>query len=220
MKFLIGLAGMAALAIVFAELFVVGLLYSRGQIEQELVDDIRRTITGEPEPEPVEDEAEDESRGPTWEEIVEERALALASLRTREEELAALKALLERQAEDFADARAAFDADVALFRSELTQLAATNASEATTRARGIVEVAPPETSVNYLMGLSKSDNVRIVTGLPAKTVTKILQEFARGTDQQRERGQEIFNALADGGAKTALIDAAEDRRIAAADDDT
>lgn len=208
MRFLLGLAGLAALAFVFAEVVAVGLLYSRGQLDDELLADLRRAVTGEPEPEAELPEEPEGPSAPSWQEVLEERALALASLRTREEELAALRELLARQADELADRRDAFDADRDAFRAELAALAAETASEATARARGIVEAAPPAVAVNYLMGLETADDVRIVTGIPAKTMTKILQEFARGADPQRERGQEIFNALADGGARADLIDAA------------
>lgn len=203
MRTLFGLFGILATATLLSQGVGLGLLYFRGQLTPETVTVIGQALRGEvidptvaAPPPPAE---------PTLQNVLEERTLRVLRLRTREEELTALKDLLSQRAEEFEARQKQFAAEREAFREELTRIAEQNQNEATERARGIVAASKTDAAVTYLMGLSAEENVRILLGLPAKTQAKILQEFADGSDEQSERGQVVFAALAQGEPEAGLV---------------
>ncbi|QDT65646.1 hypothetical protein [Calycomorphotria hydatis] len=208
MRIILGLLGIISAATIMAEVLGVGLLYARGQLTAESLSTIQAVLAGEDLS--LEDEESEKPGEPSLEEVIEERSLRVLSLRTREEELKSFKGLLDRQAEELTNVKAAYEQNRDQFSKELEKLKEENESEATDQARGIVSSAKPAAAVSYLMGLDLLANVRIVRGVNAKVQVKILEQFAQGTDEEMQRGRQIFEAIAEGAPKKDIIAEAED----------
>lgn len=92
------------------------------------------------------------------------------------------------------------------FNKDLQAIKDREVSEATVLAQGVLMAVPPADAVRELMQLSLDHNIALLKGLPAKSIGKILKEFHQGDDDQKKRGVEIFEALAEGDPAVRMIE--------------
>ncbi|MEM9704032.1 MAG: hypothetical protein AAF907_16450, partial [Planctomycetota bacterium] len=97
--------------------------------------------------------------------------------------------------------RAAFDADLAKARRALE-------SEATEQTRGLIKAMGSKKAVEYLMGLPDLSVVTLLKGLDERTASKVLADFAAGTEQERAKGAAAFALLHAGQPEASAYDAA------------
>lgn len=209
MRTVMALVGLVSFATLLAEGVAVGVLAVRGQLSSEAVSTIGAVLSGRtpqaaaaeaPAPPPV---------MPSAEEIEAARTLKTLELNARADELRLLKDMLTAEAEQLKRDRTAYEQARAEFEKRLAELGARNVDEATERTRAVVKAMPPEEAVAYLLPLPELDVVRVLKGLPERTTAKILQQFAAGTDEERQRGHAVFTAISDGKPETEVIKAAE-----------
>ena len=185
----------------------LALLWHRGLLTSATLHDIRLVLAGRTldEPDPAERAA---PTAPSRDEVVAARVTRLFNLGTREDELEQIKAMLNQRADELTAQGQALEQQKLAFSKALQQLDETAQTEAAEQARGVLRAMQPPDAVASLMPLSLEENVRLLAGMPEKSLAKILKEFLQGNDQQAERGREIFEAVSRGEPKKSLIDAA------------
>jgi flagellar motility protein MotE (MotC chaperone) len=209
MRTLGALIGLISFATLLAEGVAVGILALRGQLSSDSVKVIGAALSGEtpqavaPVPPPKPPEI------PSAEEVETARTMQTLKLNARADELRLLKDLITTEAEKVKQDRAAYDKARKEFEERLETLRAQAMSEATEQTRSVVKAMPPREAVAYLLTLAEPDTVRIMKGLPERSVAKILQEFAAGADEERQRGEKVFEALSSGMPEAGAVDAAE-----------
>ena len=203
-------------ATVATQAVAVGVLIAHGRLTPSAWEDIRAALDP-PAPRPVRlgaeeedaaDPAADEPRAPTYEEVLERRALAALQLHDRTEQLrSAARAVfaeadrVEAQKAAVAAARAAFAAELDRVRSELRD-------EATERSRTLLTKMQPRAAVSYLMTVPDAAAVRLLSGLDGRTSAKLFGQFGKGTDAERAKGAAVFAALDRGEPAASVLDAA------------
>jgi len=202
---LAALIGLFSFATILAEAMALGYLAYDGRLSGEKVSTI---LSGQP----LADEAtaaKPEAPQPTAEEIENRRTLQTLELNARADNLQLLKDLLTKEADQLSKDRAAYEKARQEFEAELELVRTRAADEATEQARLVVKSLAPRDAITYLLALDESDALRIVKGLPERTVAKILQEFAAGTDEEQQRGRSLFEAIAAAQPEATLTDAAK-----------
>ena len=194
-------------ATIATEALGLALLWQRGQLTAETLHDIRLVLSGG-----LSATASDERPGdrtvPTSDDVMTARIVRLFDLATREDELARIKAMLTERAEELSKQQQALAAQRQEFEAELQRLRDATQSEAADQARGVLVALPPADAVAGLMSLPLDENIRLLSGLPEKSIAKILKEFLQGGDEQAARGRQIFEALSRGQPMSAAIDRA------------
>ncbi len=201
---LAALIGLFSFATILAQAMALGYLAYEGRLSGDRVSAI---LSGQPLASEV-TVAAPAAPQQTAEEAENQRTLRTLELNARADNLQLLKDLLTKEADKlskdqlaYATARKDFEAELELIRTRATD-------EATEQARLVVKSLVPRDAITYLLTLDESDALRIVKGLPERTVAKILQEFAAGTDEEQQRGQSLFEAIAAAQPEATLTDAA------------
>ena len=189
---LAALIGLFSFATVLAEAMTVGYLAYEGRLSSERVSAI---LSGQPLAGEIA-AAAPEAAQPTADEAENQRTLQTLELNARADNLQLLKDLLTKEADKLSKDRAAYEKSRHDFESELEQVRTRAVDEATEQARLVVKSLAPRDAITYLLALEEPDALRIVKGLPERTVAKILQEFAAGTDEEQQRGRSLFEAIA------------------------
>lgn len=208
LRLIASLVGLASFATLLAAGIAVGVLVFRGQVNGETASRIAAAINSpqvSPASTPVEKE---ESTLPSSEEVAQARTIQTLEMNARADDLLLLKQILDERAGKLEEERAAYELALTAFRTELETVRTRSVDEATEQARLIVKAMPARDAVSYLLTLSEPDGLRIVKGLPERTLAKILQEFASGTDEQQQRGRWLFEAISAARPETDLADAA------------
>jgi flagellar motility protein MotE (MotC chaperone) len=205
----ISLAGFLCFAIVVAEACAVGALWSRGHLSAANFREIRLILAGQ---QPKDDLLEDEKlerEQQSYRDVQETRLTRVLDLETRARELDVLKTMTSETANELISDRQEFDEKVKAFRQELQNLQTQLEDASTRQTRAILLASQPADAAERLMGLDPGDAVRLLTGMPEKSIAKILQAF--GKDQQMAvRGQELFEELVRGGLRSDLLRQAAD----------
>lgn len=201
---LAALIGLASFATVLAVSIVVGYFVYEGRLSAEVVSAVvsGRVLeqkTEAPAPPPVPTSAEAEAT----------RTLQTLELNARADSLRLLKDLLTKEADRLSADKIAYEQSLKTFETRLAEVRAQAIDDATEQTRLVVKAMPPKEAIGYLISIDENDALRIVKGLPERTVAKILQEFAAGTDEEQERGRSLFEAIAAAQPETTLTDAAE-----------
>ncbi len=192
---------------VLTEALAVGVLWSRGQLDSAVLHDIRDILAGQTleELRVDEDEAADDV---SVEEVMQARTRRILELTTRETELATIKSMIQ-------ESRNRVIADLEALRKLKQdfeqQLAALNeqmVADSAEQARGILLALPPEDAVRSLMELELDEALRLVKGMPEKSIAKLASEFFQGTPDQVQRGIDLFEAITRGDPARALIEQA------------
>lgn len=202
---LAALIGLFSFATVLAEAMAVGYLVYDGRLTAERVSAL---FSAEPSAgEAVAPASEAPLR--TSEEAEDHRTLQTLELNARADNLQLLKDLLTKEADRLSQDQAAYEKARQDFEASLELVRTRAADEATEQARLVVKSLTPRDAITYLLALEETDALRIVKGLPERTVAKILQEFAAGTDEEQQRGRSLFEAIAAAQPEATLTDAAK-----------
>jgi hypothetical protein len=132
------------------------------------------------------------------EELMRARVIRTFDLEDREREMDRLVKVVVEHRDALLKEQQDLIAQKAQFTKELEAIKAREVSEATVLAQGVLLAVPPGDAVRDLMQLSLDQNIALLKGLPVKSIGKILKEFHQGDDDQKKRGAEIFQALAEG----------------------
>lgn len=192
-------------ATVLSELLGIGFLWYRGQLTTDAVDDIRLILAGQNQDSmAVDDEAQRDR--PSSEDYIRERTMRILELNTRQEELDLLKRMVSDKRKQLIDEKSKFDEKRKEFQTALLQLQSEGTATASEQTRGILLSLQPADAMAHLMALPAADNVMLLKGMPEKSIAKILKEFLSGDKDQRERGEEVFQAISQGEPSKGLID--------------
>jgi len=196
MKLLGILINCFCVATVVAELFGLGLLWFRGNLNSQRLEEIRVVLTGDEDP-GVSIQDDPDVPQVSLEEVVNARARLMAELNAKDAEIAVFKSMTQEGAERLRQERAAFERQKQEFDEQLKSLQEKVRAEATEQARGILLALPPRDAVEQIMRIPVPEAVVLMKGMPEKSIARILKEF-KSTEEQVERGREIFEALAQG----------------------
>ncbi|MBW3543461.1 MAG: hypothetical protein KY476_24680 [Planctomycetes bacterium] len=201
------LLSVVSIAVVLSQLAALGWLWSRGRLNAETIRDVAAVISADDAAVPPED-AMSESMRPSHEEIVDQRVVRLFDLEARQSELDVLKSLVEERRDALRAQAALFDSQQQEFQRRLDELRTAATGEAAERGREVLAGLSAGDAVGYLMQLDLEQNLLLLRDMPARTVAKILKEFAaaEGDDAVRQRGGELFKALSQGRPETELVD--------------
>ena len=202
------LIGLVSFATILAEGIAIGYMAARGQLTSETIAAISAALSGKT-PEAAAPAAPSAvPLRPSAEQVESARTLHTLELNARADDLRLLKDLLSAEAERLRKERSAYEQARAEFEARLADVRARSTDDATEQTRLVVKVMPAREAVAYLLPLPEADALRILRGLPERSTAKILQEFAAGADEERQRGRILFEALSDGEPETGLTDAA------------
>lgn len=205
MRALVVIVCVFCVATLITEGLAAGLLWWRGQLTVDTVRDIRMLLSGQNTE--IESESEEATRlQPALSDVVRERTLRILELDTRAGELALLNETVTARSQELLQRRIEIEKERREFEERLRQLQTEVASQAVEQGRAILMAARPDDAVNNLMPLELQENVILLRGMPEKSIAEILEEFANGTEDQRKRGQQIFEAITRGGPAKELID--------------
>lgn len=205
---LVSLVGLVSFAALLAVGITVGYLGYRGRLTSESMAAIGEILAGRM-PQSAGAESAPPPRRPSTEEVEIERTLHTLELNARADDLRLLKGMLETEADLLQKDREAYELARRQFEDQLATVRARATEDATEQARLVVKAMPPRDAVVYLLSLPEPDALRIVKGLPERTTAKILQEFSEGTDEERQRGHVLFEAISVGRPEADLTDAAQ-----------
>ncbi|VAX39814.1 hypothetical protein MNBD_PLANCTO02-2798 [hydrothermal vent metagenome] len=200
------LIGVVAVATLLAQGVGVGMLWYRGQLSAESIQEISSILKGENQ-DGDDVELGDEPEHLSTSDVTKDRSMRILDLIARENELSRLKNMLADDAErqlaggsDFKKTKVYFEEELKKFNEKFT-------SESIEQARGILKAMPPEEATKNLMAIDLEDNILILKGMAEKKIAKILEQFAASNDSdQIERGQKIFAEISRGGPRKKLID--------------
>lgn len=202
--------GVFATLLVLAECLVVGMLWSRGNLTAQSLQEIRLALSGRSRVDTAADESAATVTLPSEVEIREARIRRVLEIEARETELSLLKRMTTETANRLIADRQAYDEVRADLRAELERLREQTISEATEQTRAVLLSSPPEEAVTRLMGLTVTEGVDLLRGLPEKAISRILQAFA-ADPKTTERGQTLFEGLYRGDPqRTAIENAARE----------
>jgi hypothetical protein len=197
---LFGLLAGAALIFVFAEGLVVGVLWAKGRLTPDVVQEIR-DILREPSLATPTLAKPEESKAPqvtTVDDVVRVRALRILQIEQRERDQQVLKGLV-------ADSRNIVQRDrEAITKQQDDYLAQKKAdadranSAAITQARSVLLKTDTTTMLDHLQKMPLDESIALVKGMPEKKIAEILQAFAAGDPKSAKRGQELFQAISQG----------------------
>ena len=215
MRALAALAAVICVATVATQALALGMLWWHGRVTADTVTAVREALETDAGPEPAAFAGEDAGAvgdtaapGPTHAEVLRARALAVLNLRARSEQLDGAAAVLLARADAILADRERLAAERAAFREELDELRAEIDAEAVERSRGVLLGLGPNSSVGYLMTLPVGRALTVLRGMPERAVAKILEAFAKGTDEEGQRGRELFAALSAGEPERAAVEQA------------
>jgi hypothetical protein len=206
LRALIAIVGIFSTVALLAEGAVVAWLWTQGTLNPTTVREIRLALAGQTATDPDADTDPSQSAQTSQDEIREARVIRVLDLEARENELSLLKRLTAETANRLISDRRALDEMKEQFQTELERLRERTESEATDQTRTILLASPPEESVRRLMGLTTTEGVELLRGLPEKSIARILIAF-QADPQTAGRGQEIFEGLYRGDpTRTAIQD--------------
>ena len=191
--------------IVLGEALGLGLLWVRGQLTPDVIQEIRVIVAGgNRNSDEMEEERENE--GPSSEEIIAARSMRILNLESRESELQQLKSLVDDARSLVLKEHDAFRTEKKTFQQDLAQIKSELASEATELAREVLAQSEAKEAVQHLMALDLDRNLVLVKGLSERKIAELLKELSRGDAEQIDRGLKIFEALSRGEPTNALVD--------------
>ena len=203
--------GIFSILTLVAEVSAVGLLWSRGYLNNQKLREIRLTLSGQSLTEEA-PAAETVLERPAVSEleVQEARIQRILELESRENELSILKRMTTETANRLISDRQSFDQLRVDFRAELDRLQQETVSAATEQTRAVLMSSPPEAAVTRLSGLTTTEGVTLLRGLPEKTIARILQAF-QADPKTAPRGQELFEAIYRGDPASGVIQNARDQ---------
>ncbi|NNJ26991.1 hypothetical protein [Alienimonas chondri] len=212
------LIGTICVATVATQAIALAVLAWHGRLTADSWDEIVAALDGVPGTEVAIQESDEEAaneepagigtRMPTYEEVLERRATAALQLADRTEQLRAAARAVAAEADAVAADRRQLAADRAAFAAGLAKARDELTSEATEQTRGLLKGMGSKKSVEYLMTLPDLSVVTLLKGLDERTASKVLADFAAGTEQEKAKGAAAFAALQAGQPEASAYDAA------------
>lgn len=184
-------------AAVFAEAFGLGILWYRGQLTPERLNEMKVVLTGE-DADYSDAATEAEAGSVAMEHIIARRSLAVLQFAGLHSELKLFKEVIETQKSALESERQRFETQKQEFEDRLAALREKTAADATDQTRGVLTAMPPADAVDNLLQLELEQNVVLLRGMPEKHIARILQEFAKRPASEAQRGLQIFEAISNG----------------------
>lgn len=205
MKLLSFLFTAFCIATVIAEVFGAGLLWYRGQLTPQAVQEMHSVLVGG---DVDENEGGDDKDLPqaSLDEVIQARARLAAEFDAKAAELRVFKEMITQDSQDLTQRQAKFEKQKKAFDEQLQLLQDQMKSQATEQSRGIVLALAPKDAAEQLMKLELAEAIVLMKGMPEKSIAKILKEFRTG-EEQVARGNLIFQALTKGEPQRSLLDA-------------
>lgn len=198
--------GVTSTIVVISQISLAGYFFIDGVLTTESLWELQAVFE---EKDPLgEKDASIENLEPEFsiEELMRERVMRTFDLEDREREMDRLVQIVIQRRDAVLKEQRDLVVRKEEFAAELEQLKEEEASEATQLAQGVLLALPPADAVRDLMLLSLEQNITLMKGMPVKSIGKILKEFHEGDDEQKKRGGEIFEALAEGNPSVRRID--------------
>lgn len=141
------------------------------------------------------------------EDVLKARALKVLDLEKREGDLEVLRQNVLARAEQLVQDEALLKTKQDAFQAEMEKLRKQMGDAATEQARQVLLALPPPEAALKLTQVKEDEAIRLLKGLPEKSIAKILKEFT-GSPEQIERSKRLFEALVKGEPEVTAIDAA------------
>jgi len=202
---LMSLLSVLCMAVVLCEAGGAGYFWFTGRLSRETLHEMGDVLVGKPPEPPADDDAEPKPV-PTVDEVMQARVGRLFDLGTREQELLLLKTMIVQQAEQVTALRGELEKDRKSFAEELKTLKERNEEDAVQQSRAVLQALQPADAAAAVMSLSPEQSLRVVRGLPEKTIARILKELTRGDDKMKERGDKLLQSITEGEPSRKLID--------------
>jgi len=151
-------------------------------------------------------EAEEKARV-SQDDVLKARTLKVLDLEKREGDLEVLRQNVLARAEQLAQEETALKTRQEAFRTEMENLGKQASGAAIEQARQVLLALPPPEAALKLTQVAEDEAIRLLKGLPEKSIAKILKEFT-GSPEQIERSKRLFEALVKGEPEVTAIDAA------------
>ena len=184
------------IATVITEAVGLGVLWSRGQLNQRTFREIEVVLTGA---DLLGDESQDnelKKRQPSLEEITDQRVIAILGIEKRENLAKQLLNDVMMFRDEVTSEQKALNKDRESFNAELKDVNERITAEATELARGILLASSPKDAVDRLMDLTVDEDVILLRGMPDENIAKILKEFKAGQVLERvQRAALIYEAI-------------------------
>lgn len=194
------------IATVITEAVGLGVLWSRGQLNQRTFREIEVILTGTDLLGIDVQDNEQETRQLSLDEISEKRVTAILGIEKRENLAKQLLNDVMKFRDDVTAEQKALIKDRESFNAELQQVNERNTAEATELARGILLASSPKVAVDRLMELTVEEDVILLRGMPDENIAKILKEFKTGLAQERaQRAQLIYESIYRGEPTSSVI---------------
>lgn len=192
--------------VVLAQLGTLVYLALAGVLTTERLWELQAVFEEAPTLKGTDDSLDNEGGEFSIEELMRERVVRAFDLEDREREMDRLVKIVVERRDAILKEQQDLLTSKAQFTKELEALKEREVSEATALAQGVLLAVPPADAVRDLMHLSLDHNIALLKGLPVKSIGKILKEFHQGDDDQKKRGAEIFEALAEGDPAVRMIE--------------
>ncbi len=209
-----------ALATLVAEAIIAIYAVRTWGIDRERVERILAVARGEtPAPPPSSaPPAPETPEMPSYQQVLEARALRDANLRLREEALAHALADLQASRQKLAEDLKRFRAQRADYEKQLAELQSGSLAAGREEVRRILQSIRPkqakEVLVQMLDNKETQEVVALLTGMTDSKRAKILGEFK--TPEEIQKIEEVLRIIRQGEPKTGVIQSAMDRASAAA----
>lgn len=189
--------GVVSTAVLISEAVGLGVLWSRGQLSSDTLQDIYDMVMlpAEEQQSAVEGGA---TVAPSMADISMMRVSRILELDSRESELSRIEQFLTEKRNELIQRQDDFEKKQAEFRTELAALTDQITADSTKQARNVLTSISPSDAVDNMMELTLEQNLLLIKGMPKTNVAKIMSEFNKGDDAQKTRGQEIVQALLEG----------------------
>jgi hypothetical protein len=186
MKTAVMIVAVVCVATVLTELLGLGFLWYRGQLTSTSIAEMRLALTGDDDDLFGVNESETEDQLSS-DDYTRKRVIRILELSTREEELDLLKRVVTDIRKDLKKNQDQFGEQKKNFEKQLNTLLETGTSEAMEKTRGILLALQPDDAIENLMGLTVEKNVMLLTGMPEKSIARILEQFLIGEENERAR---------------------------------
>lgn len=200
------------IATVLTEAVGLGLLWSRGQLNQRTLREIEVVLTGADLLEEDTDDDTVQAKQASLDEIADRRAIAILGIEKRETLAKQLMADVSLFRDEVTAQQEQLLKDRETFETELQQVNEKITAESTELARGVLLASSPEDAVTRLMELTVEEDVILLRGMPEENIAKILTEFTNGVSQEKnKRAKLIYEALYRGEPAKSVVEEQLDR---------
>ncbi len=206
-----------ALATMIAELLIFGYCWSKWRLDHNKLMQIVAVAQGvdlvglKAEPKPIQEEAAGEQ--PSYQQIVQARALRLRNVELREQSLKNGVDQLLAEQRVLTDDKARYQKQRQEYESQLAALLKGSESDGVEQTRGILAKLTPKQAKEQLLGMLKKNEmdavVMLLQDMGESSRAKILKEFK--TPEEAEKLEEILHQIRLGMPQAALAKKAQEQ---------